>query len=253
MPIAVAAFYKFVCIDDLHALQARLQEDMSARAMKGTILLAPEGINGTISAAPHQMRAFIEGLRSDPRLVDLVTKDATTHTHPFKRLKVKIKREIISFGHPGGDPFARVGTYVAPQNWNALISAPDVFVLDTRNAYEITEGTFRGAANPGTRTFGELPAYVAKTLDPARHKRVAMFCTGGIRCEKASAYLLSLGFADVSHLQGGILNYLAHVPPSESLFDGTCFVFDERETVDASKVGDLATEPNADAPPRSRR
>ncbi len=237
MTIAVAAFYKFVAIDDPAALQSDLTADMRARAMKGTILLAREGINGTISATPDEMRAFFAYLRADPRFADLVAKEATTDAHPFQRLKVKLKREIISFGHPGVDPSARVGTYVAPENWNSLISAPDVFVLDTRNTYEIAEGTFRGAADPATRRFGELPAYVAQALDPKRHKRVAMFCTGGIRCEKASAYLLSLGFPEVYHLQGGILNYLVHVPPSESLFEGRCFVFDERESVDANVGG----------------
>ena len=231
MSIAVAAFYKFVTIDDAAALQAQLLASMTARDMKGTILLAREGINGTISATLDHMRVFLAALRADPRFADLVTKDAVAAVHPFKRLKVKVKREIISFGHPGGDPTARVGAYVAPEHWNALISAPDVFVLDTRNAYEVAEGTFRGAADPGTRSFGELPAYVERTLDPTLHKRVAMFCTGGIRCEKASAYLLSKGFPEVYHLEGGILNYLTQVPAGASLFEGSCFVFDERETV----------------------
>ncbi len=233
MGIVVAAFYKFVSIDDLSGLQARLAADMAARDMRGTILLAREGINGTISAAPDQLRAFLASLRADARFTDLITKDASADAHPFKRLKVKLKREIITFGHPGGDPAARVGTYVAPEDWNRLITAPDVLVLDTRNAYEVAEGTFRGALDPGTRSFGELPAFVGTALNPAQHKRVAMFCTGGIRCEKASAYLLSQGFAEVYHLQGGILNYLAKVPPGESLFDGRCFVFDARETVAA--------------------
>ncbi len=242
MTIAIAAFYKFVTIDDAAALRTRLLADMTARDMRGTILLAREGINGTVSAVPEQMVGFLAELRTDRRFTDLVTKVAIANAHPFKRLKVKFKREIIRFGHPGGDPLARVGTYVAPADWNDLISAPDVFVLDTRNAYEVAEGTFRGAADPGTRSFGELPSYVARTLDPARHKRVAMFCTGGIRCEKASAYLLSKGFPEVYHLHGGILNYLAKVPVRESLFEGSCFVFDERETV----VGEAAT-PKIDA------
>jgi UPF0176 protein len=236
MTITVAAFYKFVTIDDAADLRSQLLADMTARAMKGTILLAREGINGTISATPEHMWAFLAGLRSDPRFGDVTTKDATADAHPFKRLKVKVKREIISFGYPGGDPTARAGTYVAPEDWNDLISAPDVFVLDTRNAYEVAEGTFRGAADPGTRSFSQLPAYVEKTLDPAQHTRVAMFCTGGIRCEKASAYLLSQGFPEVYHLQGGILNYLAQVPAGESLFEGSCFVFDERETVTGDVV-----------------
>jgi UPF0176 protein len=233
MTIVVAAFYKFVSIDDVATLQSQLLAGMTARDMRGTILVAREGINGTISAKADHMRGFLASLRADPRFADLVTKDASADAHPFKRLKVKLKREIITFGHPGGDPTARVGTYVAPEAWNALISAPDVCVLDTRNAYEVAVGTFRGAIDPQTRSFGELPAYIETTLDPAKHTRVAMFCTGGIRCEKASAYLLAQGFAEVYHLQGGILNYLAKVPPAESLFDGRCFVFDARETVAA--------------------
>jgi UPF0176 protein len=243
MNVIVAAFYKFVSIDDLPALQARLTAGLTARGMRGTILLAREGINGTISASADHMRAFLSSLRADARFADLVTKEAPADAHPFKRLKVKLKREIITFGHPGGDPAARTGTYVAPEDWNALISAPGVVVLDTRNAYEVAAGTFRGALDPGTRSFGELPAYVGAKLDPVQHTRVAMFCTGGIRCEKASAYLLSQGFAEVYHLQGGILNYLAKVPPAETLFDGRCFVFDERETVTA--VASVA-EPQAD-------
>jgi UPF0176 protein len=233
MSIVVAAFYKFVSISDTDALQARLATSMAARGMRGTILLAREGINGTISADAQHMFDFLAELRADARFCDLVTREARLDTHPFKRLKVKIKAEIVTFGHPGGDPTMRVGTYVAPQDWNGLISSPDVFVLDTRNVYEVAEGTFRGAADPGTRSFGELPTYVETMLDPARHTRVAMFCTGGIRCEKASAYLLSKGFSEVYHLQGGILNYLAKVAPAESLFEGRCFVFDERETVGA--------------------
>ena len=232
MPIAVAAFYKFVSIADASALREQLFASMSARDMKGTILLAAEGINGTISAPPSDMAAFLTELRRDPRFADLVTKDATTDAHPFKRLKVKVKREIISFGRPEADPSVKAGTYVAPKDWNNLISDPDVLVLDTRNAYEVEVGTFQGAVDPKTRRFGEFPAYAAQNLDPAKHKKVAMFCTGGIRCEKASAYLMSLGFPEVYHLQGGILNYLATVPREQSLWQGECFVFDEREAVD---------------------
>jgi UPF0176 protein len=231
MSVAVSAFYKFVPIPDAAALRERLTRVMTARGIKGTILLASEGINGTISAAPADMAAFLAELRSEHRFADLVTKDAVAAAHPFQRLKVKLKREIITFGLPGADPTVRAGTYVAPTDWNALISAPDILVLDTRNAYEVAEGTFQGAVDPKTRSFGELPAFVAATLDPTIHKRVAMFCTGGIRCEKASAYMLSLGFAEVYHLHGGILNYLAQVPSQASLFDGKCFVFDEREVV----------------------
>ena len=228
MPITVSAFYKFVAVADVAALRQHLLDAMRARAMKGTILVAPEGINGTVSAEPLAMTEFLAILRADPRFADLVTKDATTDAHPFKRLKVKVKREILSFGHPEADPNSRVGTYVAPADWNALISDPDVLVLDTRNSYEVDVGTFERAIDPKTRGFREFPAFVARELDPVRHKKIAMFCTGGIRCEKASAYMLAHGFNEVYHLQGGILNYLKHIPRDQSLWHGECFVFDER-------------------------
>ena len=233
MTIAVSAFYKFVLLDDPRGLRQMLFDMLRTHGMKGTLLLAPEGINGTISGAPDAMASVLRFLRADARFADLVTKDATIDRHPFKRLKVKVKREIISFRQAGADPTVRAGTYVPPDAWNALITAPGVLLLDTRNTYEVEAGTFRGALDPKTRRFGDLPAFVASDLSPQRHRRVAMFCTGGIRCEKASAYLLSQGFAEVYHLEGGILNYLAKVPKSESLFDGTCFVFDEREAVDS--------------------
>ena len=233
MTVTVSAFYKFVRIDDPLALRMRLLAQLSARGVKGTILIAHEGINGTISGAPDEMFAFLGELRADPRFADLVTKDALAGRHPFQRLKVKVKREIIALGAPEADPTQRVGAYVEPADWNALIARPDVLVIDTRNAYEVAEGTFAGAVDPGTQHFGDWPAYVANNLDPRRHRKIAMFCTGGIRCEKASAYLLAHGFDEVHHLKGGILNYLAHVPPAESLWRGRCFVFDERETVGA--------------------
>ena len=231
MTVIVSGFYKFVRVDDPVVLRASLLALLSVHGAKGTILVAPEGINGTISALEIGMAAVHASLRADPRFANLTTKDSIADAHPFKRLKVKIKREIIAFRQQGADPSQRVGTYVAPRDWNALISDPSVLVLDTRNAYETAAGTFRGAVDPGTRQFGDLPTYITANLDPARHTKVAMFCTGGIRCEKASAYLLSQGFGEVYHLKGGILRYLAEVPPGESLFDGECFVFDERETV----------------------
>ena len=237
MPIQVAAFYKFVRVDDPSVLQAWLRGHLATRAMKGTILVAQEGINGTISGTPADMAAFLVALRSDPRFIDLVTKEATTDRHPFQRLKIKRKREIISIRAPEADPAARVGTYVAPAQWNALIREPDVLVLDTRNRYEVAEGTFEHAIDPDLRTFGEWPAFVTENLDPRRHRRIAMFCTGGIRCEKASAYLLAHGFPEVFHLEGGILRYLAEVPENQSLWRGRCFVFDERGGV-ASGLGE---------------
>ncbi len=232
MTVQVSAFYKFVRIEHATTLRDQLFAALQACGARGTILLATEGINGTISAEPQAMAQFLSDLRADPRFADLATKDAAADAHPFKRLKVKLKREIISFRQPSADPTVHAGTYVKPQDWNALISDPSVLVLDTRNSYEVEAGTFRGAVDPKTRRFGDLPTYVAAHLDPAKHTKVAMFCTGGIRCEKASAYMLSQGFAEVFHLEGGILNYLAQVPREESLFEGGCFVFDERETVE---------------------
>jgi UPF0176 protein len=199
--------------------------------MRGTILVAPEGINGTVSGEPSAMDAFLRDLRGDPRFADLVTKDAPAEAHPFGRLKVKLKREIIALRRPEADPAKRTGTYVAPKDWNALIASPDVLLLDTRNMYEVEVGTFAGAVDPRLAHFTDWPAFVAQHLDSSRDKRIAMFCTGGIRCEKASAYLLAHGFAEVYQLDGGILGYLAKVPASESTYVGDCFVFDERGAV----------------------
>ena len=231
MTIHVRAFYKFVPLSDVRALRGELRGRLAGRDIKGTILLAPEGINATISGAPDDMRDFLAALRTDERFADLNTRDAATDRHPFKRMKVKLKREIISFRRPEADPSRQVGSYVAPENWNALITSPDVLVLDARNAYEVAEGTFQGAVDPKTRTFGEFADFAKTALSPQKHPKIAMFCTGGIRCEKASAYLKSLGFPEVYHLKGGILAYLETVPPSASLWQGECFVFDERETV----------------------
>ncbi len=242
MTVTISAFYKFVAIDDPGPLRATLLEQMNAFAIKGTILLAAEGINGTISGALDALSAFLAILRTDPRFADLQTKDATAPEHPFRRTMVKVKREIIRFDMPEADPTVRVGTYVAPEDWNALISDPDVLVLDTRNAYEVELGTFARAVDPQTKRFGDLPHFVNANLDPAKYRKVAMFCTGGIRCEKASSYLKLLGFEEVYHLKGGILSYLATVPQAESLWRGECYVFDERET-----VGSPSAQPPTDA------
>lgn len=228
MTITVSAFYKFVAIEDPAAFKPCVLEAASARGIKGSVLLATEGINATVAGEDEGMRDFLTWLRADPRFSPLVSKESYTEAMPFKRLKVRLKREIVTLGAPEADPTRIVGTYVKPKDWNALISADDVTVLDTRNAYEVKIGTFARALDPDTRTFGEFKDYVAANLDPARHKRVAMFCTGGIRCEKASAYMLSKGFAEVYHLEGGILKYLEDVPSDESLWRGECFVFDER-------------------------
>ncbi len=227
-PITISAFYKFVTIDDCEALRVSLLDLCQRHGIKGTILLATEGINGTISGRAEDLRAVLAALRSDARFAGLVTKESYAGDHPFQRLKVKIKPEIVTFGAPEADPSLHVGTYVAPQNWNALINQPDVVVIDTRNAYEVVIGSFPGALDPQTKAFSEFQDFAKSHLNPGQHPKVAMFCTGGIRCEKASAYLLSLGFPEVYHLEGGILKYLETVPPEQSLWQGECFVFDER-------------------------
>jgi UPF0176 protein len=204
---------------------------LCGRGIRGTLLIAPEGINATLSGAPAEMAETLAVLRADPRFAALETKHAVAAAHPFKRLKVKLKREIIAFDRPEADPTVRTGTRVAPADWNALIDQPDVLLLDTRNDYEVAAGTFAGAVDPGLKHFRHFPDYVAAGLDPAKHKRVAMFCTGGIRCEKASAYLLAHGFDEVYQLDGGILAYLDQVPTEQSRWQGACFVFDDREVV----------------------
>lgn len=224
----VIAFYKFVRLPDYADKQAPMLAYCQAQKIRGTILLALEGINGTISGSRQGIDAVLAYLRSDPRLQDLEVKESCAESAPFERMKVKLKREIVTLGQTQADPHQQVGTYVNPQNWNDIISDPEVLVLDTRNSYEVAIGTFQGALNPNTQSFREFPDYVRQNLDPQKHKKIAMFCTGGIRCEKASSYLLSQGFEQVYHLKGGILKYLEEIPSQESLWQGECFVFDER-------------------------
>lgn len=230
-PITIAAFYKFATIEDVEALKSRLAPLCRANAIRGTILLASEGINATVSGTQTAIERLLGELKADSRFADLAPKLSRFDRHPFDRLKVKVKPEILTFGVPEADPCRRVGAYVAPEQWNALISEPDVLLIDTRNDYEYRVGTFEGAVDPATRSFHEFPAYVAANLDPARHKRIAMFCTGGIRCEKATAYMLMKGFREVYHLEGGILAYLETIPAESSLWRGECFVFDDRVAV----------------------
>jgi len=230
MSWVVAAFYKFVPLLDYVQLRPVLLEYCQAQNLKGTILLAEEGINGTIAGSPSAIEAVITWLKSDPRLADLNHKESMAEAPPFERLKVKLKREIVTLGKPEANPGGQVGTYVSPADWNALIADPDVMVIDTRNDYEVSIGTFQRAVNPQTTSFREFPDYVQQ-LDPTQHQKIAMFCTGGIRCEKASAYLLSQGFQQVYHLQGGILKYLEEIPRDESLWQGECFVFDDRISI----------------------
>ncbi|NDP37186.1 MAG: rhodanese-related sulfurtransferase [Rhodoferax sp.] len=230
-----AAFYKFVELPDYAELRAPLLACCEGNDVKGTILLATEGINSTIAGPAAGVHAVLAYLRRDPRLADLQHKESWSATAPFYRMKVRIKREIVTMGVPGIDPTLVVGTYVKPQDWNALIEDPDVLVIDTRNDYEVGIGSFAGAVNPDIQSFSMLPQWLAQapTLHPASGKKpkVAMFCTGGIRCEKSTALLRAQGFDDVYHLEGGILKYLETVPEAQSLWQGQCFVFDERVSV----------------------
>lgn len=227
----VAAFYKFVALDDCPVMRERLHAVATTLDIKGTVLLAREGINGTVAGSQEAIDEFLRLLRNDPRLRDLGYKTSFTRSAPFARLKVRIKREIVALGRPDIDPNEQVGVYVEPQDWNRLIAHPDVLVLDTRNAYEYAVGSFAGAIDPGTRSFREFPAYVERALGSDRDRPIATFCTGGIRCEKATAYLLAQGFTQVYHLKGGILKYLEEIAPEDSLWRGECFVFDERVAV----------------------
>nr|WP_298410213.1 rhodanese-related sulfurtransferase [uncultured Halomonas sp.] len=230
-PIVVAALYKFVTLNDFEALREPLLDTLKTHDIKGTLLLAKEGINGTVSGRRESIDALLGWLKADPRFMDLDHKESYCAEQPFYRTKVKLKREIVTLGVPNVDPNQTVGTYVDPKDWNDLISDPEVLVIDTRNDYEVEIGSFKGAINPDTKSFREFPEYVKAHYDPSKHKKVAMFCTGGIRCEKASSFMLNEGFDEVYHLKGGVLNYLEQVPESESLWQGDCFVFDNRVTV----------------------
>jgi len=235
----VAALYKFVRLPDYRALREPLKQQLREHDVKGTLLLAEEGINGTIAGPRPGIEAVLGWLRSDPRLADLRHKESEAAEQPFYRTKVKLKREIVTMGVEGIDPTAAVGTYVQPEDWNALISSPDVLLIDARNRYEVDLGTFDGALDPETDSFREFPAYLDEVLQGNRQQKVAMFCTGGIRCEKATSYLKEKGFEHVYHLHGGILQYLEEVSPAETKWAGDCFVFDERVAVDhALQPGD---------------
>ena len=229
--IVVCALYKFVALKNYQELRTPLLETMEANGVRGTLLLANEGINGTVAGTREGIDALLNWLQATPELAGLDYKESYTSELPFKRTKVKLKKEIVTMGVEGIDPNRVVGTYVEPKDWNALISDPDVILVDTRNDYEYQVGTFKNAVNPNTESFREFPQYVKEQLDPQKHKKVAMFCTGGIRCEKSTAYLKEQGFDEVYHLQGGILKYLEEVPQENTLWQGECFVFDDRVTV----------------------
>jgi len=229
--VTVSALYKFVTLDHFEGLREPLLNFMQQHNIRGTLLLAKEGINGTVSGRQEAIDALYAWFDQQPGLDNIAHKESYHQEMPFNRTKVKLKKEIVTLGVDGIDPKKIVGTYVKPQDWNALIAEDDVMVIDTRNDYEVQIGTFKHAINPKTTTFREFPSYVAEHLDPQKHTKIAMFCTGGIRCEKSTAYLKELGFNEVYHLEGGILKYLEEIPQSESLWEGECFVFDERVTV----------------------
>jgi UPF0176 protein len=231
MDRVIAAFYKFVTLDDYQERRQPLLNLCQQQGIKGTILLAAEGINGTIAGTRSSIDIILAYLKADPCFADLEHKESIATKSPFDRLKVRLKQEIVTLGIPTIDPTNLVGTYVKPQDWNQLIANPDVLVIDTRNQYEVEIGTFKGSIDPHTDSFTEFPAYVATHLDPHKHTQIAMFCTGGIRCEKATSYLLSQGFEHVYHLQGGILKYLEEIPATESQWEGECFVFDDRVAI----------------------
>ncbi|RUU03426.1 rhodanese-related sulfurtransferase [Mesorhizobium sp. USDA-HM6] len=230
-PIRVAALYKFARLDGYEALRAPLAAFCCGRGIKGTLLLAHEGINGTVAGSAEAIAALVDHLQAIEGLASLEVKYSGAADMPFHRMKVRLKREIVTIGVDNLDPATGAGTYVAPTDWNALISDADTLVIDTRNAYEVSIGTFKGAVDPKTASFREFPAWIEQHREELEGRKVAMFCTGGIRCEKATAYVKSLGFKNVFHLQGGILKYLEEVPAEESLWQGECFVFDERVSV----------------------
>jgi UPF0176 protein len=232
MPLKVAALYQFAALLDFRELREPLRALAAGLGIKGSVLLAHEGINGTVAGGDEGIDAFVGELQHGAlfggRLDHLELKFSSAAEMPFQRLKIRLKKEIVTLGDVATDPTQQVGTYVEPSDWNELIAAPDTLVIDTRNAFEVAMGTFEGAVDPGLKSFGQFKEFAAAKLDPAKHKRIAMFCTGGIRCEKATAYLLARGFDEVYHLKGGILRYLEGVPEQESRWRGECFVFDER-------------------------
>jgi UPF0176 protein len=232
MPYKVAAFYQFATLPDFRALREPLGALCACLKLKGSVLLAHEGINGTLAGSAEAIDELVDLLRNGDlfggRLDNLELKFSTASAMPFGRLKIRLKKEIVTLGNTEADPTRQVGIYVDPADWNDLIAASDTLLIDARNAFEVAMGTFEGAIDPGIKSFGQFKNFAAHHLDPARHRKIAMFCTGGIRCEKASSYLLSRGFVEVYHLRGGILKYLEGIPEAESRWRGECFVFDER-------------------------
>ncbi len=229
--LTICALYKFTRLDDFEEIQDPLKLFLDSLNIRGTLLLAREGVNGTIAGDNDSIMKSLDYLQKDKRLVGLEYKFSYSEKPPFKRLKVKLKKEIVTLGLSNIDPTFSSGTYVKPADWNELINDPDVVLIDTRNNYEFEIGSFKGSINPNTETFRQFPAYTKNNLEKYRDKKIAMFCTGGIRCEKSTAYLKSKGFENVFHLQGGILKYLEEVKEDDSLWEGECFVFDDRVAV----------------------
>jgi UPF0176 protein len=229
--LIVAALYQFTRFPDPSALRQGLLEIAQAQGVRGSLLLAPEGINGTIAGTRDGVDAVLAAIRKLPGCAGLEWKESLASSMPFGRMKVRLKREIVTMGQPDVDPLAQVGNYVTPGDWNALIADPDTVVIDTRNDYEVAIGSFQGAVDPETRAFGEFPGWWQANRERFAGKRIAMFCTGGIRCEKSTNYLLGQGLNEVYHLKGGILKYLEEVPEAQSLWQGECFVFDDRVSV----------------------
>ncbi len=229
--LTICALYKFTRLDDFEEIQDPLKLFLDSLNIRGTLLLAREGVNGTIAGDNDSIMKSLDYLQKDKRLVGLEYKFSYSEKPPFKRLKVKLKKEIVTLGVSNIDPTYSSGTYIKPADWNELINDPDVVLIDTRNNYEFEIGSFKGSINPNTETFRQFPAYTKNNLEKYRDKKIAMFCTGGIRCEKSTAYLKSKGFENVFHLQGGILKYLEEVKEDDSLWEGECFVFDDRVAV----------------------
>ncbi len=239
MTIQIAAFYKFAPLPDYRDLQAPLLAKLKALNVKGSILLAEEGVNGTIAASHNALPAALAALQEITGIKGIESKYSSAGEMPFKRMKVRLKNEIVTIGNVKANPNELVGEYVEPEHWNSLISDPDVILIDTRNGYEVGIGTFRNAIDPHTESFGGFPAFVREKLNAPKNRKIAMFCTGGIRCEKASSFMKHEGFENVYHLKGGILKYLEVIPPEKSLWQGACFVFDERVAVEHGlKVSD---------------
>jgi UPF0176 protein len=243
--IQIVTFYKFVSLPDRSDLQPVLETTCQAYQVKGTILLAEEGLNATLAGSAEGIEAVLSFLHQDERFADLACKYAWAGFMPFGRLRVRLKKEIVALKDPDADPNVCVGTYVEPDDWNRLIADPEVILIDTRNAFEAEVGTFEGAIDPRTESFSAFTDFVSTNLDPTVHRKVALFCTGGIRCEKATSHMLQHGFEEVYHLKGGILNYLEHIPKENSKWQGDCFVFDERVTVNHDlQPGDFVLCPN---------